>query len=218
MAENNIHIRIYKKLYAFYGPQRWWPAKTRLEIIVGAILTQNTAWNNVETAVKNLKKQRVLSINGLRKLNCTQLAKWIRSSGYYNIKAKRIKNFLTFLSESYQGSLDKMFREDFSVLRENLLSVNGLGPETVDSILLYAGDYPVFVVDAYTKRIFLRHNLIGPTDNYEAIQAEFMSRLEKDAQLFNEYHALIVQLGKSLCRKKPKCSECPLKDIELNKK
>lgn len=205
--------RIFKLLYQFYGPRHWWPARTRLEVIVGAILTQNTAWQNVEKAIRNFKKKRKLSANELFKIEVEKLASLIRSSGYYNQKAMRLKNFIHFLFNHYQGSLDKMFKEEKNFLRQKLLNIKGLGEETVDSILLYAGKIPIFVVDAYTRRIFSRHGLIEEKDTYGDIQKRVMKNLKKDAHLFNEYHALIVELGKAICRKKPNCSLCPLKGI-----
>lgn len=189
----------------------WWPGNTRLEIIIGAILTQNTAWANVEKAIRNLKKERVLNAKALSVIPEKTLAELIRPSGYYNIKAGRIKNFLKFLNTRYKGSLGAMFGTDLYRLREELLSVKGIGRETADSILLYAGNKPIFVIDAYTKRIFSRHGFISKNAEYEGIQSLFMNNLRQDVRLFNEFHALIVELGKSMCRsKKPLCSKCPI--------
>ncbi len=210
---DKIFREIYVRLYKFYGPRFWWPAKTRLEVIIGAILTQNTSWKNVEKAIKNLKKHKVLAKEKLLNIDPVELAELIKSSGYYNIKSGRLKNFITFLFEKYEGSLDKMFKEDFGILRNNLLAIKGLGEETVDSILLYAGQKAVFVIDAYTRRIFSRHRLIHECDSYQDIQNKFVRNLKSDVTLFNEYHALIVELGKNLCRKEPNCNACPLKDI-----
>jgi len=211
--EDKLFLKIFKYLYKFYGPQDWWPAKTKLEVIIGAILTQNTAWSNVEKAIKNLKKYNLISADKLYKIKVDKLAQLIKPSGYYNIKAVRVKNFINFLFGQYQGSLHKMFREKDGVLRDRLLSVKGLGPETVDSILLYAADKPIFVVDAYTKRIFSRHHLVNRNDSYQDIQNKFMRCLKHDPYLFGEYHALIVELGKNACRKKPYCDRCPLINI-----
>ncbi len=204
-------MSVYEKLYAFYGPQGWWPAKSRLEVITGAILTQNTSWKNVEKAIANLKKNKALaSPAALTDLDTRTLSRLIRPSGYYNIKAKRIKNFLRFLSSRYQGSLKAMSAQETGTLRQELLGVNGIGQETCDSILLYAFRRPIFVVDAYTKRIFSRHGLFAAGASYEDLQDAFMKRLPSDERLFNEYHALIVRLGKLVCRKNPDCSSCPL--------
>ena len=210
-------IGLYKKLYKFYGPQGWWPAESRFEIIVGAILTQNTAWSNVEKAIKNLKAEGYLSSpSKLHSLSGKRLARLIRPAGYYNVKASRLKNFATFLMKKYNGSLGRMSKEPTDRLRHELLGVNGIGPETCDSILLYAFRRPYFVVDAYTKRVFSAHGLFRNDPAYEAVQAIFMKNLPLDEKIFNEYHALIVRLGKDYCKNlKPKCEKCPLKDIKL---
>ncbi|MCP4649449.1 MAG: endonuclease III domain-containing protein [PVC group bacterium] len=212
---NNIFFKIFKRLHEVYGPQYWWPGQTRIEIIVGAILTQNTAWVNVEKAITNLEKSGVLSVNKLLDIKQDRLAVLIQPSGYYNVKAKRLNNFMRFLAKEYNSSLDNMFKETLPGLRDKLISVNGLGEETVDSILLYAGAKPVFVVDAYTRRIFCCQGLIDKDNTYQQIQQKFMTHLENDTELFNEYHALIVRLGKDVCRKKPKCNECPLLDLKM---
>ncbi len=203
--------KFYKALFSAFGPQHWWPGNSRLEIMVGAILTQNTNWNNVEKAIANLKKEKALSIKALASLPLPKLARLIRPAGYYNIKARRLKNFINFVLKEYNGNLSKMGRTPLALLRKRLLSVNGIGNETADSILLYAFDKPIFVVDAYTKRILYRHGLIKAESVYEDIQHLFMRFLKKDAMLFNEYHALIVRVGKEFCRSKPLCSRCPLK-------
>ncbi len=201
-------------LYAGFGPRHWWPGDTKIEIIIGAILTQNTAWANVEKAIKNIKRAKVLSVSRLSGISEKKLARLIRPSGYYNIKANRIKNFLRFLNTRYSGSIDKMFGSRLYKLREELLAVKGIGRETADSILLYAGNKPVFVVDAYTKRVFSRHGFIKEDADYEEAQSLFMDNLWKDKGLFNEFHALIVELGKSVCKsKKPLCSLCPIRRI-----
>lgn len=214
MNKNNlpkILPKIYDKLFTFFGPQHWWPGDTAFEIIVGAILTQNTSWNNVKKAIDNLKAENLLTPAALKKVSTKKLAKLIRSSGYFNQKTKKLKNFIFFLFSRYQGNLSKMLKRDSLKLREELLNVNGIGPETADSILLYAASKPVFVVDAYTKRIFSRHNLIKQSFNYAQIQEIFMNNLKPNVKLFNEYHALIVKLGKDICKTKPNCSICPLK-------
>lgn len=204
-------LKIYGLLFRRFGPRHWWPGETRCEIIVGAILTQNTAWANVEKAIKNLKKQKALSVKGLSRISEKKLAGLIRPAGYFNVKSRRLKNFLEFLNKAYNGSIDRMFRTETWELRKELLNINGIGPETADSILLYAGNKPVFVVDAYTKRIFSRHGFINIDDSYEDVQGMFMKNLEPAERLYNEFHALIVEAGKSLCRaKKPLCDECPI--------
>ncbi len=209
---NHNPVLIYKKLYSSFGPQHWWPGQTPFEVMVGAILTQNTSWSNVEKAIANLKKKKVLIPEKLCRLPENKLAKLIKPAGYYNIKARRLRNFLNFFMDHYKGNVKKMSKTDTSVLRKELLSVNGIGPETADSILLYALNKPVFVVDAYTKRILLRHGLLPEKSDYGFVQNLFMRELKTDVKLFNEYHALLVKLGKEFCRKgKPKCEVCPLK-------
>lgn len=211
MAKNNIK-EVYQKLYLRFGPQNWWPGDSPFEVIVGAILTQNTNWQNVAKAIANLKEAKVLSPKKLYRLSEAKLAKLIRPSGYYNIKAKRIRSFLDFLFKNYGGNLNRMFKRPLRDLRNEILGVKGVGPETADSILLYAGGFPIFVVDAYTKRIFSRYKLIAEDSDYVEVQGMFMQNLKKDVRLYNEYHALIVRLGKEICKKNnPKCEVCPLK-------
>ena len=208
-------LRIYDLLYKRFGQRHWWPGDKRFEIIIGAILTQNTAWGNVEKAIGNLKKKRVLNIKALSRMHEKGLARLIRPSGYYNIKARRIKEFLSFLNTSYKGSLARMFQNGLFQLREGLLSIKGIGPETADSILLYAGNKPIFVIDAYTRRIFSRHGFIDKDAEYSELQSLFMENLPRDITLFNEFHALIVELGKSICKsKQPLCSKCPIRRIK----
>jgi endonuclease-3 related protein len=205
-------IEIYKKLYDYFGPQHWWPAQTPFEVMVGAILTQNTNWSNVEKAIQNLKRKKLLSAKKLYRLPEKKLAALIRSAGYYNIKANRLKNFLDFFIKKYKGDIRKLSKGNTRVFREALLSVKGIGAETADSILLYALNKPIFVVDAYTKRILARHKIVSPDAGYAEVQGIFMQNLKKDQKLFNEYHALLVKLGKEFCLKnKPKCGLCPLK-------
>lgn len=204
--------KIYKRLYRHFGPQHWWPAQTPFEVMVGAILTQNTSWLNVEKAIRNLKKEKVLSARKLFALPDQTVCRLIRPAGYYNIKTKRLKSFLRFFLKKYKGAIKRMSPGCLRRLREELLAVNGIGPETADSILLYALHKPVFVIDAYTKRILLRHGLIKEKAEYRNMQELFMQNLKQDAQLFNEYHALLVRLGKEYCLKnKPRCEACPLK-------
>ncbi|MFY9402555.1 MAG: endonuclease III domain-containing protein [Candidatus Omnitrophota bacterium] len=203
---------IYRRLYSYFGAQDWWPASNSFEVIVGAILTQNTSWQNVEKAIDKIKANGPILPKRLYSLPEKKLAGLIKSAGYYNLKAKRLRNFLSFFLRSYNGSIKKMSLTSLGKLREELLSVNGIGPETADSILLYAFNRPIFVIDAYTKRILLRHKIIREDFNYCAIQNIFMKHLKRDAKLFNEYHALLVRLGKEFClKKKPRCQICPLK-------
>lgn len=202
---------IYRSLYQTYGPQRWWPGGTPFEVMVGAVLTQNTAWSNVEKAITNLKKHGLLTPSRMNSLTLGRLATLIRPSGYYNVKAKRLQNLLVFIQDHYRGSIKKLCAEDGAVLRQKLLNVSGVGQETADSILLYAAGEPFFVVDAYTRRILSRHGLIAQDADYRQMQRLFMEAIPADLLLYNEYHALIVKLGKELCRKsRPLCSGCPL--------
>ncbi|MBA2849107.1 endonuclease III domain-containing protein [Thermosulfuriphilus ammonigenes] len=204
-------IELYHLLLNHFGPQGWWPAKTSFEVCVGAILTQNTNWQNVEKAIANLRRQDLLDPEALWRVPTDHLAHLIRPAGYYNLKARRLKNFLEFVMEGWQGDLEAMFAEGLS-LRPRLLAVSGIGPETADSILLYAGHLPIFVVDAYTKRILHRHLLVPEEAGYQEIQDFFMENLPEDVQLYQEYHALLVALGKNFCLKgRPRCPQCPAK-------
>ncbi len=204
---------IYQLLYDAFGPQHWWPGDTQFEIITGAILTQNTNWSNVEKAIANLKSADLLSPEKLYHIDTSQLAELIRPAGYYNIKAKRLKNLINWLFENYDGKLSNLEGLDTEQLRAELLSVKGVGRETADSILLYALDRPVFVVDAYTARVAFRHGLIEPDADYEQLRELFQSNLPQDTNLFNEYHALLVRLGKKFCRPKAQCHACPLEKL-----
>ncbi len=207
-------LEIFDRLFQHFGPQGWWPAESAFEVCVGAILTQNTNWNNVERAIQNLKAKGLMTPEALYQCPDADLAELIKPSGYYNIKAKRLKNFLSFLLENYQGDLEKMQKEDPEVLRRKLLEIKGLGPETVDSILLYALERPFFVVDAYTYRILSRHGLCPEETDYHELQELFHANLERDVELFKEYHALLVACGKLFCKKKePLCKTCPLSDL-----
>ena len=201
---------IYQLLYDAFGPQHWWPGETPFEIITGAILTQNTNWTNVEKAIANLKAAGDLSPDVLHRIDVTRLAELIRPAGYFNIKAKRLKNFIDWLFDDYGGELANLQSIGTNRLREELLAIKGVGRETADSILLYALERPVFVVDAYTARITLRHRLIEPGADYEQLRQLFESNLPQDVQLFNEYHALLVRTGKEFCRPNARCSGCPL--------
>jgi len=193
-----------------FGPQDWWPGETALEMMIGAVLTQNTNWKNVEKALKNLKDLHLLSLNNLRSLSVPELADMLRPAGYFNVKAKRLKNLIAFVFDRYHGNLDVLLKEETGLLREGLLSVKGIGPETADCILLYAAGRPIFVIDAYTHRILSRHSMIHEQATYDELQAFFMDHLPDDPGLFNEFHALIVRTGKAYCRRKPLCPECPL--------
>lgn len=206
-------MRLYDALFKYFGPSGWWPAQTRFEVIVGAVLTQNTAWPNVERAIANLKRKRLVAIRRLDELTNACLAKLIRPAGYFNVKANRLKKLVRFIVTKYNGDISKMSREPLAKLREELLGVDGVGPETADSILLYALDKPIFVIDAYTKRILSRHGLIGESCGYSDVQRLFMENIPQRASLFNEYHALIVRTAKEFCRAKPRCEMCPVATV-----
>jgi endonuclease-3 related protein len=206
----NRLVEIFDLLLKQYGPRFWWPAESPFEVCVGAILTQNTNWVNVEKAIANLKTKGILSPVTLRDVSMGQLAEVIRPAGFFNVKSRRLKDFMVYLFARYDGSLDTMFAGEWQELRGELLAVHGIGPETCDSILLYAGHKPTFVVDAYTKRLFSRLGLIRENTPYEEVRALFMANLPADVELYNEYHALIVQHCKEFCRKKPLCEKCPL--------
>jgi endonuclease-3 related protein len=207
-------MTIYENLYRAYGSRHWWPGETSFEVMVGAILTQNTSWRNVEKAIQKLKGKGILHPEGIHRLGKKELAPLIRSSGYYRIKADRLKAFIDFLYEEFDGNLKKMRKRKLEEVRERLLGVKGIGPETADSILLYGLKKSIFVVDAYTKRILSRHGIISEKASYEEVQKLFMDHLPHDEKLFNEYHALIVYLGKTLCKKIPRCELCPIKDVK----
>jgi endonuclease-3 related protein len=210
MDYRNDLLKIYGLLNEHFGDLHWWPAEEWFEVMVGAILTQNTAWANVEKAIAALKGNRLLSPEALCRIDEGTLAGIIRPSGYYNIKAHRLKSFVRFLQEEYAGDIGIMSAEELPALREKLLGVRGIGQETADSILLYACGKPVFVCDAYARRILQRHRLINDDADYHQIQEIFMNHLPHDAALFNQFHALIVYAGKTFCRKVPKCDACPL--------
>ncbi len=205
-------LALYHALFRAFGPQHWWPGETPFEVMVGAVLTQNTAWTNVEKAIANLKREKLLTPARLHATPSTRLASLIRPSGYFNVKTKRLKSLTGLVTNHYRGRLSTLLRDDPVALRQNLLGVNGIGPETADSILLYAAGRPVFVVDAYTKRIMGRHGLVAPDADYHRVQELFMGHLRPDTALYNEYHALIVRTGKEFCRKtNPQCEACPLR-------
>ncbi|HOW87744.1 MAG TPA: endonuclease III domain-containing protein [Candidatus Omnitrophota bacterium] len=203
--------QVYAALRRTFGHQRWWPGETPFEVMVGAILTQNTAWTNVEKAILNLKRAKALSFKALRKISRKELARLIRPAGYFNVKADRLKCFIDFLDRECGGDLRRLMREPASLLRQKLLSVKGIGPETADSILLYALNKKSFVIDAYTKRIFSRHGLARDHEDYEWWRELFTRALPEDLDLYNDYHAQIVRLGKEYCRKSPYCGSCPLR-------
>jgi len=204
-------MRYFTAMSQNLGPMRWWPARTPFEVIVGAILTQNTSWGNVERAIANLRSAQMLTPSAISAARMARLAALVRPSGYFRQKAKKLKAFVRFLQREYGGSLKRMFATPTEVLREKLLSVHGIGPETADSILLYAGEHAVFVVDAYTHRIFGRHGITNGKPDYENVRALVEAALPRDSRLFNEFHALVVNTAKNWCRKKePRCAECPL--------
>jgi endonuclease-3 related protein len=212
---NQRLTEIYRLLFARYGPQHWWPADTPFEVIVGAILTQSAAWGNVEKAISNLKQARAMTPASLRRLPLSKLAKLIYPSGYYNAKALKLKSFVEHLEKAHQDSLERLFSLDILQLRSELLNIHGIGPETADSIILYAARKPIFVIDAYTRRIIARLGLSPSKDNYSAYQTLFRDNLPTDEKLFNEYHALLVRHGKEVCKRVPLCSDCCLSDLCL---
>jgi endonuclease-3 related protein len=210
---------IYGTLARTYGPLHWWPARTRFEVIVGAFLTQNTSWKNVEQALRNLRRARVLNLTGIRRTALPDLEQLIRSSGYFRQKAARLKTFVAYLDARHGGSLTRMFSQPLNALRAELLRLNGVGPETADAILLYAGKRPVFVVDAYARRIFERHGIAQAGAKYEQLRnlVESALRSENDeselADHCNEFHALIVEVGKRHCGNVARCKDCPLQPL-----
>ncbi len=207
---NDKLLDIYRILFDHYGPREWWPAETPFEVVVGAILTQNTAWKNVEKAIANLKQLGPLTPEALFRLPEETLAEAIRPSGYYRQKGKRLRNFLGMLSDRFECRLDALFDLPTENLREELLALSGIGPETADSILLYAAGRPVFVIDTYTLRILSRHELLPEVTFYAEAQQWVTDHLPEDVQLFNEFHALLVNVGKDFCSPRPKCPGCPL--------
>lgn len=207
-------LRYYEAMSGALGPMRWWPAETPFEVIVGAILTQSTAWGNVERAIANLRAAGLLTPAAMLRVRASRLATLVIPSGYFRQKAKKLKAFVRFLQAEYQGSLQRMFETPTLELREKLLAVHGIGPETADSILLYAGNHPVFVVDAYTHRILRRHGITDGKPDYERVRSFIEASLPQRPELFNEFHALIVNTGKNWCRKSaPRCEECPLHSL-----
>jgi endonuclease-3 related protein len=203
-------LDIYRRLYDAYGPQHWWPGESPFEVIVGAILTQSAAWANVEKAIANLKEAGALSPEGLTRLSDGDLARLVYPAGYFNAKARKLKAFVALLFGRFDGELERLLAAPVEELRPLLLATHGIGPETADSILLYAAGRPTFVIDAYTRRLFSRLGVTPSRDTYESWRALFMGNLEADAALFNEYHALVVRHGKEVCRRQPRCQVCPL--------
>jgi endonuclease-3 related protein len=217
MGRREELLCIYERLNAHFGDLHWWPADGPFEVMVGAILTQNTAWSNVEKAIAALKERRLLSPRKLSKLDEETLAGIIRSSGYYHLKARRLKAFVRFFQDEYGGSVPAMSADEPPLLREKLLQVPGIGPETADSILLFACKKPVFVSDAYTRRILHRHHLIPENAHYDQIRSLFMANLSPDVSLFNQFHAMLVQTGKTFCGKRPQCDPCPLGPLSVER-
>lgn len=201
--------RYFDTLLDFFGPQHWWPGSTRWEIIVGAILTQNTNWSNVEKALTNLRDRSLLEYHAMRTLSLETLEECIKPTGFYRVKAQRLRSFFDFITRELHDNIGNLENMPLSIAREKLLSVKGIGPETADSILLYAYDRPIFVVDAYTQRIVHRHK-ISTSHNYHEIQTLFMNTCEKSVYVYNEFHALIVATGKRFCKPVPRCENCPL--------
>lgn len=208
-----VLLDIYNRLFSAYGPQYWWPADGPFEVIIGAILTQSTAWGNVEKSIITLKDRDALSPEVLRQLSREELAEMVYPSGYYNAKALKIKAFVQWLGENWNDDLDRLFALDTLQLRQTLLGLYGIGEETADSIILYAARKTVFVIDAYTRRIISRLGLASPTQSYSVLQGLFMQHLPLDERLFNEYHALLVRHGKDACKKRPLCGGCCLSSL-----
>lgn len=203
-------IKIYKKLLENYGEQNWWPADSKLECAIGAILTQNTSWNNVEKAIINIKSVMDITIENLSVLSTNELSLLIRPSGFYKQKAKRIKRLIEFINNQYEGKIENMEHENLKSLRAGLLSINGIGPETADCILLYVVNKPIFVIDKYTYRLLYRHGFIIRETSYSEMQNLFMENLGNRSGLFGEFHALIVEVGKNHCKKRAICEDCPI--------
>ncbi len=217
MARQTL-MDVYKRLFGRFGPRGWWPGETAFEVCIGAILVQNTSWTNAARAIANLKDRSLLSPGALRSISKSRLARLIRPARFFNVKTDRLKAFIDFLWNEHEGKLERLFSLSTASLRGALLDLKGIGPETADSILLYAADRPVFVVDAYTHRVFARLGLsdgpaVGRKGYYETLQGFFHRHLPRDVPLYNEYHALLVELGKEFCRPRPICAPCPLREI-----
>ncbi len=209
-ARGRLLMRYYNAMAARFGHRNWWPGDSPFEVCVGAILTQNTAWTNVAKAIRSLKEAPALDPSSIYQMSHDRLAQLIRPAGYFNVKAVRLKNFVSHLVEKHDGSLESLFSAEVPVLREELLSIRGVGRETADSIILYAAGKPIFVVDAYTKRVLERHALMDGRADYDAVQDLFHANLPKDSELYNDFHAQFVTAGHHYCKKSPKCSDCPL--------
>ncbi|MCB0221784.1 MAG: endonuclease III domain-containing protein [Chrysiogenetes bacterium] len=203
-------LRYHRALSKHYGPLGWWPGETPLEVMVGAVLVQNTAWTNVEKAIANLKRERLLSLKKLHQISHDELAALIQPAGYFNLKSKRLKSLVGAVMDDWRGDLSRMFAAPTGELRAWLLGVHGVGKETADSILCYAAGHPVFVVDAYTRRILSRHALVDEEIGYDHLQDFCTGQLPQDLATYNEFHAQIVHVGKDYCRSKPRCEGCPL--------
>lgn len=205
--------QVYDRLLAAYGPQSWWPGETPLEVLVGAVLVQNTAWPNAARAIDRLREADKLDALRLHQTPLEELEQLIRPAGVFRVKARRLKNLVALVAERYGGSLERMLQEPLPELRAELLAVDGVGPETADAILLYAGEKATFVVDAYTRRVLTRHGWAAASATYDQLKTQFEEALPRDAQMFNEYHALLVEVGKRHCRRTPRCEGCPLVDM-----
>ncbi len=201
---------LYQNLFEVYGPQHWWPAESLLEMMIGAILTQNTAWTNVKSAIQNLKDSNLLEFETLTKVDPEIIATHIKCSGYFNVKSKRLHSFLNWVWQKTNGNLNQLFEQPLLELRNELLSQEGIGPETADSILLYGGQKLIFVVDAYTRRIFTRHGLITGSETYDEIRLFAEKYLPANVYIYQELHALIVKAGAEQCKPQPDCKNCPL--------
>jgi endonuclease-3 related protein len=212
-ASREALLDIYRRLYAAYGPQGWWPGGSPFEVVVGAILTQAAAWTNVEKAIANLKAAGVLSPRGIFQTPVDDLARLLYPAGYYNAKARKLRAFVEMLFERHGGDLDRLFALPAPELRRELLATHGIGPETADAVILYAAGRPRFVIDAYTRRVFGRLGLTPAKDDYASWQALFEGALPPDAPLYNEYHALIDHHAKTYCRKEPLCAQCSLREV-----
>lgn len=206
-------LDIYRNLLNAFGPRHWWPAKTPFEVMVGAVLTQAVAWRNVQKAIANLEQRGLMSPEKIYHSSTAELEELLRPTRYFKMKTKKLQALIRFLVDEYQGSLERLFKEELIPLRKKLLAVYGLGPETVDSILLYAGGLPVFVVDEYTRRIFWRLGFTPEKISYQKLQEFFTANLPAEVQLYNEFHALIDHLGNRFCHTNPDCLPCPLKEI-----
>ncbi len=214
-------MEMYEAMRRRFGHRHWWPAVhaetpagRKLEICIGAVLTQNTNWRNVERALENLRQARCLDVEAIHEESHEELAELIRPAGYYNVKTRRLKNFIAKVHDEFDGDVEAFLDRSVWSLREDLLSISGVGRETADSMILYAAGKPTFVVDAYTYRVLLRHFVIAPEDDYEIIKELMESSLPEDVELWNDYHAQLVEVGKRYCRTRARCSGCPLEQFE----